>query len=151
MEANVLTLKSDVTGTASFIDEGGIFNGSIKMERFMISSPGHHFFCSPVANVSIQEFDDNVGLSLEGSSVPNIFYYNEADPDPDWTVGWTTPSSLSHIMAPARGYALNFDASTGKTITIQGTPNTGEYSYPLTFTTSTTHLLLGRMEKDGTL
>jgi hypothetical protein len=108
-----LILKSDATGTASFIDHGITGSGTIKMERFL-STDAWHYISSPVSNATSGIF---LGDYLMTS-------------DPSATNGWsgwiTNPSTPLAIM---RGYACWKPSGNSNSEAFIGSLNTGDQTF----------------------
>jgi hypothetical protein len=130
----LVNLESDQTTTALIADNGGTFTGNINMKRYVQNALGHHFLSSPVSNATVNELNDDVTLDLASTPFPNIYYYDEANTSADYEDGWESPSTLSHNMSQGEGYSLYFNASTGITIDIEGSPATGNVTRSLDYT-----------------
>ncbi len=113
---NALILKSDVTGTASFIDNGISGGGTAKMERYL-STDAWHYISSPISDATANIF---FGDYLRTS-------------DPSTTTGWSgyilNTSTPLEVM---RGYACWKPASNPGLESFTGTLNTGDKTFTVT-------------------
>jgi hypothetical protein len=108
-----LILKSDVTGTASFIDHGITGSGTIKIERYL-SSDAWHYISSPINNATAGIF---LGDYLMTS-------------DPSATDGWSP--WIINTAAPLevmRGYACWKPSENSSSETFTGDLNSGDQSF----------------------
>ena len=112
-----LILKSDATGTASFIDNGTISGtGTAKMERYLTHDKWH-YTCFPVTSTQANPL---YGLYVK--------YYKEPEHHFHYVI--CHDSTLSQLML---GYGIWSDGSNA-TINFSGTLNTGDISIPVTRT-----------------
>ena len=117
--AECLVLKSDASGTASFIDHGISGSGTTKVERY-ISQNQWHYTCVPMTSTPTLPLKDLY-----------VKYYTESNHNFHYVI--RDDSTLTINMM---GYAIWSDnATTGdKTITFSGNLNTGSESLSLTRT-----------------
>jgi hypothetical protein len=108
--SNALILKSDNTGTASFIDNGISGTGTAKMERYL-SQNAWHYTCSPITTTQTNPLQ-----SLY------VMYYNEAEHHFHYIIA--LDSTLNQSML---GYGIWSDGSNA-TVNFSGTLNTGNQS-----------------------
>ncbi len=104
-----LILKSDASGTASFIDNGISGTGTVKVERYL-STDTWHYISSPVSDATANVFNGD--------------YLKTSDPSTSsgWS-GWIVdPTTPLQIM---RGYACWKPASNPALESFSGTLNTG--------------------------
>lgn len=104
-----LVLKSDVSGTASFIDNGTITGtGNAIAERYLATgSPSGWNICPPLSNAHDSVFDNPAA---------GVWFYNSLLP------GW---QQVPHgPISSMKGYVTKYDID--KTIAFQGALNTGE-------------------------
>lgn len=112
-----LTLNSDETGYASFIDDGSIsVDGDIKVERY-ITADQWHYITSPISDAKADVFD---GLYLG--------YYDES------TSTWEEVMSPTEDLLAGQGYKTwAWETVTGDaTLEFTGTLNTGDFSPSIT-------------------
>jgi len=108
-----LILKSDVSGTASFIDNGISGAGTAKVERYL-TTDAWHYFSSPISNATALSF---------------IFDYLMTS-DPTTLTGWSGwITSTSTPLDVMRGYACWKPATNPGLETFSGTLNTGTQTF----------------------
>ena len=112
-----LILKSDASGTASFIDNGITGTYTAKVERYLVTDK-HHYISSPISDATANVF---LGDCLRTSDPTN--------PGPVPPAGWgpyiSDPSATLTVM---RGYDCWKPASNGGLETFTGSLNTGNKS-----------------------
>jgi len=112
-----LTLMSDETGYASFIDEGSLtITGTVKVERH-ITSDQWHYITPPISDAKADIFMD---LWLE--------YWDEP------TSTWSPITSPTEDLLAGKGYKTWASSGTTGDVTLEfaGTINTGNYSPTIT-------------------
>ena len=116
--AETLTLKSDTTGTATFIDNGTSSITTANVQQYLTG--GRNWYVSiPVSTAA----------SSALSSASSVVCWEE-------TIGdWVSPASS--VLSPMRGYISVNTSSTG-TVTFSGTLNNGEKYIDLTHSTGKT-------------
>ena len=133
-----VTVVNDQQDPASVREhDGGEIDGEITVVTVIPSPNGYHYVSSPVEGQTLADLNDDftlVGLggNLTSSPFPNMWIYNELDSGTHATDGWITPSSLSHPMGVAEGFAFNVNA--GVEIDLKGEPITGTITLPLSHT-----------------
>ena len=130
-----LLIKSDASGDALVVDNGGTLLGDATVQRYIDNGLGHHFLTSPVSNADLSELGDDFTLNLT-SAYPFIYYYDETNTSPFKSEGWSSPSSSSDPMTVGMGFSGYFSADGGRTIDITGSLNSGSVSIPITNTSS---------------
>ncbi len=133
--SQIVVLKSDANGTALVDHNGGTTTGDFEVQRYISNGNGHHFVSSPVTSATINELGDDFNLNLS-NPVPYIYYYDETSTAPTAAQRWASPTTSSHPMSPGEGFTCWFNASSGKTIEINGELNDGPVNIPMTFTNS---------------
>ncbi len=140
--AECLVLKSDVTGTASFIDNGTISGtGTAKVERFLTqyaASGGgnmYHFISSPVADQVIRPgFVTTPATAGEDfysySESGNLWINTRADEAGSWNTGFESTFTLG------KGYMVAYPADVTKNFI--GTLNSYTVGSPLVLTCTNT-------------
>ena len=133
---NSFYLKSDANGTAMINSNGGgLLVGDITMEAYIDNTYGYHFLSSPMTNATVEQFNDDFTLNLSGAN-PHVYTYDESNTSSNISDGWIAAQSVLDLMTVGKGYACLFDATNGRTIDIEGQPNDGPISIPLTYTAS---------------
>ncbi len=138
----VLVLKSDATGTASFIDNGTISSGgTAKIERYLtpydlVPDLKFHFISSPVSSTQAiaPEFID-----LSSVLITDFYKWNEVANE--WTNyrGATYSSQNmdfgdSYNFVPGKGYMVAYPPPGPIVKNFVGTPNTSTGGIPITCT-----------------
>ena len=114
-------------GTGSFIDNGITGSGTAKVEKYL--SPGRYWYIgSPI--VSTAASDAYGTLSTVPSTGTRDFYWKE-------TTHAYVALVNTDILQPTRGYAFEDFGSSPITATYIGTPNTGQVTAILTYTSGT--------------
>lgn len=143
VNGNILTLKSDSVKTGSVFHNSGNIIGDVTLERFVNHSSsnwfGYHYFCAPIENVTLAQIDDDLTLKGLGGNVssspfPNIWYYDETVVSTDFLDGWLVPNDVTDNMVTMKGYALSM--YNDFKLDFIGTLNSGNYSIPVTRTSS---------------
>jgi len=114
-----LTLMSDETGYASFIDDGSLaISGAVKVERY-ITADQWHYITPPISDAQSDVFMD---LWLE--------YWNEP------TSLWLPITSSTEDLLAGKGYKTWASGGTTGNVTLEfvGTINTGNFSPTITLT-----------------
>lgn len=138
-----LTLSSDAEGTASIaaIPASASIQGDIVMERYLPVNTGYTMLGSAVNAPMLQELnDDFIITGVSGSSCStcpaNIWFYNEAAAGP-MNNEYVVPASINSNITNGRGVFTKRPSTAAMTIDMQGTPNNGALSIPVTYTQST--------------
>ncbi|RZJ58546.1 MAG: T9SS type A sorting domain-containing protein [Hymenobacter sp.] len=154
---NTLTLLSTVDVTAFVVNNGGIVNGTVTVQRAIDGSInaglGYRHYSSPVANSTIADlaapgFTPNVaaGAAYNASNTPRatvpfptVFEYDQARVangaivyNPPIDRGYQVPNPTLGLAAPlevAHGYAVNISSTS--LVDFVGTLNNGTYSRQL--------------------
>ncbi|MEI6555268.1 MAG: YDG domain-containing protein [Paludibacter sp.] len=118
---SALTLQSDATGTATFVDNGGTLTaGSSNVEQYLTSGR-NWYVSSPVSGAKSDVFSASSGNPL--------YWYDEAHGS---TAPWATITNTTTDLTVMKGYVANM-ASSG-VVTFTGTLNTGAQEIGLTQT-----------------
>jgi len=137
-----VNILSDATGTGSLLDNGTIAgSGTATVQRYTTGNSGdfmYHYISSPLSAVSNTIFS----VSPWGAANPNFYLYNEPVDDTDWFAGWDATAAAIGNLTVGRGYAHAFDRNYTFTMT-GGNFNTGNISYPVTYTDNNTTSLDG--------
>ena len=159
--AGNIVLESDGSGTAMFDDfsqAGAIFYGTITMQQFVGGIvAAQHYVSSPVNNVPLTEWADDpqelsgYGAGLTGtdgvavtpasncspdSISPGSNYGNLFQWDPETVINTFCPEQAGWVVRSAgnmedgRGYSA-YLAGGNSTLSITGTPNTGDVVYTM--------------------
>ncbi|MDR2823846.1 MAG: T9SS type A sorting domain-containing protein [Prevotellaceae bacterium] len=121
IEAETLTLKSDATGTATFINNGTANIATANVEQYLSTADSRewYYLASPVSGASSSVFGENDKLG----------YYNEA------TTSYTSPFDNPETLTAGHGYVVKLDASAeNPTYTFSGSLNDGAVNIPVTRT-----------------
>jgi len=120
--AECLVLKSDVSGTSSFIDNGIFGSGTTRIERY-ISENAWHYTSVPIVSTSTFPFTDLY-----------VKYYTESNNSFHYII-----RNDSNLTVKMTGYAIFSDPNTtgNKTIAFTGSLNTGAENISLTSSGST--------------
>jgi hypothetical protein len=143
--AGLVTLTSDATKTAYIANSGGTMSGSMIIQRYVSArAANYHDFSSPVASTTINDWDDEMYMSIGApNDVPgypggdgsangdySVFTYNNATAAYDNVYTGAT-------LTPGLGYDIflgdNLTTWPGRTIDTRGTPNMGSKSLPVVF------------------
>ena len=137
------TVKSDASGTGSFICRGSTIYGASSAaiaERYF-SYWSWHYFTPMTSNVNSSQLTNSTG-----NYNANLITYDEgwnSDTDKNGTVdymdGWLFPfkkGSPSATLTPAKGYGIIFEGDNTITMT-NGPLNTGNYSVAISNTDAT--------------
>ncbi|MGA3013794.1 MAG: hypothetical protein ABSD71_07135 [Bacteroidales bacterium] len=108
-----LVIKSDATGTGSFIDHGFAGSGTVRIERYL-STDSWHYISSPITNATANVFLGD--------------YLMTSDPSqPSGWGGWITdPATPLEVM---RGYACWKPDGNSNSEVFIGTLNTGDKTF----------------------
>jgi hypothetical protein len=147
-----LTLVSSSEGTASVgsLPEASAIVGDVTVERFMPPiGRKYRYVSSPVQNATVASLMDDFPVTgtFEDSSVgngmnsksPSMFFYNEQQGglNDGWQAYPTTGSAAANALAPGLGYAVFIrEAVNPTTWDVTGTLNQGDFSFPLTYTST---------------
>lgn len=108
-------VKSDASGSASFIDNGISGSGTAKVERYLVPETWH-YISSPVSNATATVFDGD--------------YLKTSDPaDPTGWSSWITDTSTQ--LQVVRGYACWKPASNPSSEAFSGFLNSGDKTITL--------------------
>jgi hypothetical protein len=154
-----LTLISSATHTA-LIDNfstgyNGSVNGPVTVQRNITGSRGYRYLSAPTAGATIANYGPSVsginGLVFDplnppgASGFPTCWIYNENDANAvesqNAQSGWVSSTNPSTALITMNGYAVIISGS--QTLTFTGTPNSGNYNLPISFTSS------GKVVADG--
>ncbi len=149
---NPFTVISDASGTGMVVNSGGVVNGTVTVQRRIHASAnggrGYRHYASPVVNTTVADlatagFTPIVNPAYNALptppisfytavTYPTIFAYEESrlsSDFPGFGIGWASPSSLSSVLTPGRGYSVNIPATA--TVDLNGTLNNGPVSVSL--------------------
>jgi hypothetical protein len=118
-----IILKSDATGTGSFLDNGTITQtGTATAERYL-STNKYHYISSPLNGMKAND----VAIS------DHYYYYDESvvAMNNDWMKGWIKPGVKD--MTPALGFAL-YNGAEAKLLFNKGKFNYGDIPISLSYT-----------------
>ncbi|MFZ4399435.1 MAG: T9SS type A sorting domain-containing protein [Bacteroidales bacterium] len=122
-----LILQSDVSGTASLIDNGTLHTITNIVERYIphTFTDEFHMLASPVANQPISPvFNQTDGFYLWNEATANWIEYSNM---PNFAT-----ANGGYNFIPGKGYAVSYPANVTKRFI--GSLNTGSISIPLTYT-----------------
>jgi hypothetical protein len=145
--AGLVTLVSNATKTAYIGNCAGTISGSMVIQRYVDARPtNYHDFSSPVASTTINDWDDEMYMSIGApNDVPgyqggdgsaggdySVFTYNNA------TAGYD-PVLTGTTLTVGKGYDIylgdNPTTWPGRAIDTRGTPNMSSQSLPVVFGT----------------
>ena len=113
--AGALTLQSDASATATYVDNGGTLTaGSTNVDQYL-SSDRNWYVSSPVSGAKSDV--------LSASVAHPVYWYDEVN---GTSAPWATITNTTTDLTVMKGYVANF-ASTG-VVTFSGTMNTGAKS-----------------------
>ncbi len=142
-----IVLQSSGNATA-LIDGTGLGNvtGNVTVQRKVGSISGFHYLSSPVAGSFVSTpangwSDDFLIVSawdnfpynptvINFPTFPQVWEYNEADPNPNPGFGWVGATSASDPITPMKGFACVVPANT--IVDVFGTVNNGPVNYSVT-------------------
>jgi hypothetical protein len=108
-----LQLKSNASGTASFLDHGISGTGTVKVERYL-TTDSWHYISSPITNATAAVFLDDYLMTS----------------DPTTSTGWSdyiiNPATPLQVM---RGYAVWKPSTNTRLESFIGTTNTGNQTF----------------------
>ena len=112
-----LTLQSDVSGTATFVDNGGaLTTGSTNIQQYLTAGR-NWYVSSPVTGAKSDVFSASTSYPL--------YWYDEANAS---TVPWPTITDTNTRLNATQGYVANMAADGA--VTFSGTLNTGDIPTP---------------------
>jgi hypothetical protein len=146
---NPFTLESNATNTAMVVNNGGVVNGTVTVQRYIDPSnpgPGYRHYSSPVqtttiADLTTSSFTPVVNGNYTSATAPRrvqpyptVYYYDQsrlATANASYAVGdfdngFLSPSALSSPLAPGSGYAVN--VSSANLVDFVGQLNNGTIS-----------------------
>ncbi len=151
-----LRLRSQL-GLTALLHQQGQITGDITMERFVNrnvalgnSGLGYRYISSPFSDAVVNDLSDDINLVIPHpyskqnggmgrdilpENFPNFYFYDEALLTSAAVNGfdaWETPSSTTSTIEAGRGYVMRISAF--KTFDLEGTPNNGNLSFPITNT-----------------
>ncbi|MEI6754565.1 MAG: T9SS type A sorting domain-containing protein [Paludibacter sp.] len=121
-----LTLQSDATGTATFVDNGGTISAASTNVEQYLTSGRNWYISSPISNGTTAIFNPEGGSN-------HLFWYDESKGS---TNPWAYSTRNDSTLQVMRGYVANM-ASTG-VVTFTGLLNTGDKSIDVTRTAGQT-------------
>jgi hypothetical protein len=149
--SGILTLMSGVLtsngklsvdlNTGAISGEGtGSVVGALTVNK-TISSAKYHYISAPLNGLTVAEWNDDVPIKAGKHS--NLYGYNEANPNPDKSIGWEPISNLATALVPMKGYALYFNSATNIDVT-------GTYEHTISLpSVSLTNTVSGDANSDG--
>jgi endo-1,4-beta-xylanase len=141
------TLLSDATGTAMVVNSGGAVVGNATVQRYIDPTAnaglGYRHYSSPVASTTVADLATstfapvvNPAYNTLGNTVtpfPTVFAYNPARlvssaaaTTSAFDYGWESPTALSDVLTPGRGYTVNLSGS--QLVDFVGSLNNGNLS-----------------------
>ncbi len=118
-----ITLKSNASGYASFIDNGiASSTGTATYELYTIKNK-FLFISSPVSAAAHTIFS---------VANPNFYVYDETNADADRIMGWDNPTATAGNMIVGRGYAFYLLDNDNTKVVTGGSFNTGNASIAVT-------------------
>jgi GH35 family endo-1,4-beta-xylanase len=142
------TLFSDATGTAMVVNTSGAVVGTATAQRYIDPTTnagnGYRHYASPVAATTVADLTTSnftpvvnpaYNTAADPSLVtpfPTVFGYNSARLASGSAIssafdfGWESPSALSDVLTPGRGYSVNIPGT--QTVDFVGTLNNGPVS-----------------------
>ncbi|HET9505765.1 MAG TPA: endo-1,4-beta-xylanase [Hymenobacter sp.] len=142
------TLFSDATGTAMVVNTSGAVVGTATVQRYIDPTTnagnGYRHYASPVAATTVADLTTSnftpvvnpaYNTAADPSFVtpyPTVFGYNNARLasgsalSSAFDFGWESPSALSDVLTPGRGYSVNIPGT--QTVDFVGTLNNGPVS-----------------------
>ena len=148
------TLISNSTSTARIdqLASGAAVSGTFKVQRYLGTDTGWAYLSTPINGNSLADWNapssSSFGITMFGftgvanGTKPSIYTYDETQAGLQ-TVGFTAPTGVYSSMTTGLGYITRVLAS-GKTLVNKGTPNQGNISLPVTFTSTS-----GGTSEDG--
>ena len=154
------TLLSSAAGTALVDNAGGVVNGTATVQRYIApnlnAGLGYRHYSSPVASTTVADLTAsgftpvvNAQYNTLGNTVttfPTVFGYDETRVTTsggagaaDFDKGYFSPTNLTDVLVPTRGYTVNIPASA--LVDFVGTLNNG--------TLTATGLTRGGQTKSG--
>jgi len=147
---NALTILSDGSGNTGNIAAitGGSISGDITMQRYLSGAEGWRMLGCAVNGATFSQWDNGgpvtgfgflitgmIGNAYSGSS-PNVYNYNEALLDIKDT-GYVVPPNLADPIVVGSGYFdYIYGADLPTIVEVTGPANTGNYSYPVSYSNS---------------
>ncbi|GGE97198.1 hypothetical protein GCM10011383_04930 [Hymenobacter cavernae] len=148
-----LTLLSNAAGTALVVNNGGVVNGAVTVQRYVDGSlnptAGYRHLTAPVSNTTVADlatpgFTPTVNAVYNNSATPGmttpyptIFGYDEqrlatspATGLGAFDKGWFSPADFSSALQVGKAYTVNLAAN--QTLDFVGTLNDGRVDLPLT-------------------
>jgi len=113
-----LVLLSDSAGTATFVDNGIVGNGTAHVEKYL-TTDRWWYIGSPLTTIS--GFDAFGELSAVPSTGTRAFYYYEPDPDSAFYI----PLTDTNTLKPFQGYAFKEFGPSALTAEFTGNLNSG--------------------------
>ena len=118
LTVGMLTLHSDATGTATFVDNGGTVSAtSVSVEQYL-NTGRNSYISSPLSNATSNVFSASLGHPL--------YWYDEAH---GTAAPWPTITDAETSLKVMQGYITNPSAS--GVVTFSGSLNTGAKSMTL--------------------
>ncbi|MGI4762222.1 MAG: DUF4394 domain-containing protein [Janthinobacterium lividum] len=140
----VFTLRSNASGTAYVVNNGGAVTGTATVQRYITptnNGPGYRHYSSPVSGNTVADFAtasyspvvnaayNSANNPRQTSPYPTVFFYdqsrlatsNAAYAVGDFDNGFLSPSALSDALVTGRGYTVNIGGS--ELVDFQGTLN----------------------------
>ncbi|MEA3496362.1 MAG: LamG-like jellyroll fold domain-containing protein, partial [Bacteroidota bacterium] len=117
VNSGTIKIKSDAAGNVGSLIDNGTITGTQKLER-ILSEGGWHYISSPISSASSWLF---TGAAM--------YEYDEPNGEYDALSGGVT-------MTVMRGYDVYYIGTSSKTVTFDGSFNTGSKTYSLTYNAS---------------
>ncbi len=126
-------LRSTASGTAMVVNNGGVANGTMAMQRFITQGTavglGYRHMASPMQAAALSDLNftgfsivTNTGFNSSPTPLtvvpyPNVFAFAENLTSADFGKGYQSPSSPASLMIPGKGYSVYMPPSTSATST----------------------------------
>jgi hypothetical protein len=121
----------------------GSITGNINVLR-TIWKDNWHYISSPLSGRTAADWNDDVLIKFGANA--NLYTYNETNPSPNRSVGWTAVPSIATSLTMMRGYALYFTKWVNRTVIDM----TGTYNHAATYSDATlTNTSSGTPLSDG--
>ena len=140
---NQFTLVSTATNTGNIATLGtpANFTGSITMQRYVSGAMGYRYIGSAVSGATLSNLTPELQIDgMTGGTNPtywcNVYTYNEAVAGV-FANGWTAATNVTNAMTAGLGFAFYiYSTNIPNTIDLTGTPNKGNQSFSLGYTSS---------------
>ncbi|MES2779320.1 MAG: hypothetical protein V4651_05415 [Bacteroidota bacterium] len=160
-----LTLISNASGTARIASGGctscSYISGNVIAQRYIPAVARRWRFAgSQIQSGTLADWQNEMyitgsggvanGFDATSSNAPSVYWYNETITTGNLNTGWVAATNISNSLNPGRGYRvfirgdrsdigrLNSTNNTQNAVTLDlvGTPNQGDITMPVTFSSS---------------